>query len=292
MATPAGLGINFGHDYNCYNDNAECIRQLTILKDLGITKIRVNIPTYQVQNFNASFRNQLRLVCTTAKSMGFYVVWGYNAYPITNSNKAAFKQANRDGAAWAQSAGVDEWCTGNEEDLQASDTAGGTSDLNKDQIIAVIMDTNSTIRSTDGLTINLTSATTTEGYSKWAALVGTWSAYMKLDLHIYGLKTATHFFDYVTNSVAALGSNVYCGEWGCDSGRLAFLTDEDWVREMEHRLAFIEASGMSSYYYFAYAIQGDADEESRWSLYRTSTAKPTTLLRRITRKRQNMVAFG
>lgn len=284
MAAPAGLGVNFAHDYNCYNDNTECIRQLNILKDLGINKIRVNIPTYQVQNFNASFRNQLRLVCTTAKSIGFYVIWGYNAYPITNSNKASFKQANRDGAAWAKSVGVNEWCVGNEEDL--------TSTLSAAALRSTLQDVCQTIKVTDSFTGTVSTAITTNVYAAWAAEVATWSPYMKLNLHIYGGATATHFFNFVTNSVAALGSNVYCGEWSCDSGRLAFSTDEDWVREMEHRLAFLEASGMSSYYYFAYAIQGDADEESRWSAYRSSTSKQTTLLRRIARKRQHMVAFG
>lgn len=290
MAAPAGLGVNFAHDYNCYNDNTECIRQLNILKDLGITKIRVNVPTYQVQSFNASFRDQLRLVCTTALAMGFYVSWGYNAFPLNAGNIAAFKIACRAGAVWAQSVGLSEWIVGNEEDLQSA-TIGGSGYLYAD-LQTQLKDVCQTIKVTDGFSGVVSTAITTNVYADWAADVANWQSYMTLDLHIYGGKTATHFFNFVTNSVAALGSHVYCGEWGCDSGRLAFSTDEDWVREMEHRLAFIEASGMSSYYYFAYAIQGDADEESRWSLYRTSTAKPTTLMRRIARKRQNMISFG
>lgn len=291
MAAPAGLGINFAQDFNCYSDNAECIRQLTVLKDLGINKIRINIIPWDAEFANIAFRDQLRLVATTAKSMGFYVSIGYKGNPLTAANQASFKSAQRLGAAWAQTNNIDEWIVGNEEDL--------TSTLSASALRAALQDVCQTIKQTDGFTGVVSTAITTNVYSAWAAEVATWSPYMKLDLHIYfavGATGGASFENYATTVPAALGAgNVYCGEFGVNgaagNGRMssAFGSDADWIREILRRMQLLIDNGWQSYYYFAYAVQGDANEELRWSAYRTSTARPTALLRRFGRRRQNVV---
>jgi hypothetical protein len=294
MAAHTGQGINFAQDYNCYNDNTECIRQLTELKALGITKIRVNIISYQAQDFNHPFRDQLRLVCTTALSMGFYVIWGYKSDTLlTSGNQAAFKQACRDGATWAQSVGLSEWTCGNEEDL--------TSSLSASALRAALQDTCQTIKVTDGFSGVVSTAITTNVYAAWAAEVGTWSVYMKLNLHIYfavGATGGASFDVYATTVPAALGAgNVYCGEYGVNgaqgNGRLstAFKTDDQWVSEMYRRTKLLADNGWQSFYYFAYSVQGDANEELRWSAYRVTPAMPTPLLRRLGRVAANVISF-
>lgn len=292
MAAPTGLGTNFAQDFNTYNNNATCIQRLNVLKSLGINKIRVNLPTYLTEAQNASFRNQLRLVCTTALSMGFYVVWGYKASPLTVANSAAFKTALRAFAVWGQSVGLSEVCVGNEEDL--------TSTLSASALRSTLQDVCQTIKVTDGFSGVVSTAITTNVYAAWAAEVATWSPYMKLDLHIYfavGATGGASFENYATTVPAALGAdNVYCGEYGINgaagNGRksTAFKSDNDWVRELTRRTRLLEDNGWQSYYYFADAVQGDANEELRWSAFRVTDNQYTPLYEALARKRARYIS--
>ncbi len=279
---PTGLGINFAHDYACYNSNAECIKQLTVLKDLGITKVRVNLPIYLTESENASFRNQLRLVCTTAKSMGFYVIWGYNAFPLNSGNRANFETQLRAGALWAAANGIDEWQVGNEEDLNTGYTQAALRTALKEVCTAV--------KVTDGFPGIVSTAITTNVFAAWEADNAAWTSYMKLNLHIYGGLSASHFNTYATQARNTLGDNVYCGEYSCDSGRLAFSNDFEWGREMRRRTKLLQDNNWSSYYYFAYAVNG-GDEETRWSAYRTSELQFTPLLRDLAKVRPNIISI-
>lgn len=283
MAAATGFGVNFGHDDASYKDNAACIRQLGILKSMGITRIRVNLISYLAQNFNAPFRDQMRLVCTTALSMGFYVIWGYNGDTGLNSgNIAAFKQACRDGAAWAKSVGLSEWQCGNEEDLRT-----GYSQAN---LLTQLKDVCQAIKVTDMFSGVVSTAITTNVYSIWQADRSNWNTFMKLDLHIYGILGAAHFDTYVKQAPAELGTDVYCGEWGSsDNGRNDFSTDAAWTKEVLRRQALFIQNGWTSHYYFAYAIQYDATEQTKWSLYRTTLDVDTELLRRFGRVRQTVI---
>lgn len=280
MAAPAGLGINFSQDGT---DITSHIQQLKYLKSLGINKIRVNIPTYQVQDFNHPFRDALRLICTTAKSMGFYVIWGYNS----SNNFAAFKQANRDGAVWAASAGIDEWCVGNEEDLSTN--------VSQAQLRTNLKEVCQAIKVTDGFPGVVSTAITTNVYAAWRDDKANWKDYMTLNVHMYGN-------DSLFNSFAAsvpgelAGANFYCGEFGVhgasEVGRLAFTNDNDWTKELNRRMKLLIDNGWPSYYYFTYAVGSNDAEEIRWSANRSSTVGETTLLETLCNVRPTRVNVG
>lgn len=282
MASPTGLGINIAHTGAEWSEPF-LTQTLSTLKDLGISKVRVNLPIYLTENENPSFRNQLRLVCTTAKAMGFYVIWGYNAFPLNSGNRANFETQLRAGAVWAAANDIDEWQVGNEEDLNTGYSQADLRTALKEVAYAV--------KVTDGFPGVVSTAITTNVFAAWEADVDNWSSFMKLDLHIYGALGNAHFDNYAAAARATLGDNVYCGEWGVDSGRLAFSNDYDWVREMYRRMKLLENNNWSSYYYFAYAVS-TGDEETRWSSYRESIGKHTTLLHTLANKRPIVVNVG
>lgn len=224
--------------------------------------------------------------------MGFYVIWGYNAAPLTAANQAAFKTELRKLGTWAQSVGLSEICVGNEEDL--------TSTLSASALRGVLQDVCQTIKQTDGFSGVVSTAITTNVYAAWAAEVATWSPYMKLDLHIYfavGATGGASFENYATTVPTALGAgNVYCGEFGINgaagNGRMssAFRTDTEWIKELVRRARLLEDNGWQSYYYFADAVQGDANEELRWSAYRTTDGQYTPLYEALARKRPKYIS--
>lgn len=285
MSAPSGLGINIGHTN--ISDIPELTRQLDVLKDVGISKIRVNMPTYLTEAQNPTYRDQLRALCTLAKSMGFYVVWGYNAFPLNSGNVAAFKTALRSCATWMEANDIDEICVGNEEDLN---TGYSQADLRTQ-----LKDVCQTIKVTDGFSGIVSTAITTNVYAAWAADLVNWQDFMTLDLHVYfafGATGGASFDAYAAAVPPALGSHVYCGEFGCDNGRLAFSSDEAWIKEMKRRMNLLVDNGWTSYYYFAYSIGGDINEETRWSAYRgrSTPMQQTALLKRLANQRVTTVS--
>ena len=286
MASPAGLGINIGHTNEEWSE-PYLTQFLSVLKDLGITKVRVNIPVFTTENENPSYRNTLRFICTTAKSMGFYVIWGYNAFPLNSGNRANFETQLRAGAVWAAANDIDEWQVGNEEDLNTGYSQADLRTALKEVAYAV--------KVTDGFPGVVSTAITTNVYTAWKDDKVNWKDFMTLDLHIYGGIAASHFNTYAVAVPSELsGANFYCGEWGVDgaegSGREAFSNDNDWVKELKRRQDLFVANSWTSFYYFAYRVGGD--NETKWSAYRESIGKHTTLLHTLVNKRPIVVNVG
>src|SRR5690242_11887745 len=138
MALATGFIVNFSQDGT---DLTEHIKQLTILKDLGCTGIRINIPTYLTEAQNASFRDALIAILQAAKNMGFVTIGGYNFFPLNSGNFAAAKAAMRSYATRVTGI-VDIICVGNEEDLNTGYTQA--------QLRTQLKDICQTIKVTDG----------------------------------------------------------------------------------------------------------------------------------------------
>lgn len=259
MAANTKLGQNVAHDDDSYNKPQVAYLQLKKLKELGCSKIRINIPTYLTQDFNHPFRDKLRAIALVAKSMGFYVIMGYLAFPLNSGNFAAFKQACRDGAIWCAANGIDEFTSGNEEDLNTG--------FAQATLMAKQQEVNHAIIVIDGTDVIASSAITTNVNAIWTADVANWSVYMKLNQHIYGILGAAHFDSYVASVPVALGAaNVYCGEFGIDGGRATFGNDLLWATELKRRARLFEFHGWESFYAFGYAIQYSEAEAFKWSL--------------------------
>lgn len=287
MSAPTGLGINFSQDGT---DLAEHSIQADHLIGKGITKFRVNIPTYLTENENPSFRNDLTAIATMLKSKGAYVIMGYNAFPLNDSNFAAFKSVLRASAIRWAGLGVDEICVGNEEDLNLG---FGSQTILRDKLKEVC----EAIAVTDATDIVVSTAITTNVYSIWQSDKANWKDYMTLDLHIYGGIAASHFNNYANNTPGELsGANYYCGEFGVDgaegSGREAFSNDEDWIKEVKRRALLLESNGWPSFYYFAYKLGASDGNNTKWSANRSGTTGETPLIDALTNKRPTRASLS
>lgn len=285
-SAPAGLGINIGHDASVSDSTPAATKeamihqQCSLIQGLGINKVRINMPNFLTQNQNVNFRNALFNFGNIAhNTYGMYVIMGYEAAPLTAANAANFKTQMRAGAVMAASYGIDEWTVGNEEDLFST--------LSATDLRTTIQDVCQTIKVTDSFPGTVSTAITTNVYdSQWKGDVGNWSAYMKLNLHIYGIYNNAHFNSYADRVVGELGAdNVYCGEFGVDGGRTNFANDETWVKEIKRRMQRLQNKGWQSYYYFAYSVFDSSNDI--WSAFRYTDQTHTTLLWELTNSRRN-----
>jgi exo-beta-1,3-glucanase (GH17 family) len=127
---------------------------------------------------NISFRDAIRANVLQAKAMGFYCVWGYNAFPLNSGNFASFKANCRSSATWMAANNIDEMIVGNEEDLNTGYT--------QSQLRTQLKDVCQTIKQTDGFPGTVSTSITTNVFSAWESDAANWTSFMKLDLHIYG----------------------------------------------------------------------------------------------------------
>lgn len=123
MAASPHFGLYIGFDSSEYNDNAVLRQRLFDYISRGVTKVAVNIPIYQTENLNASFRDRLTVVCTTALGMGLYTRSGYTlngttVTPGSYSGATGFDTQIKAYAVRAQAIGLSEVVGGNEEDLR------------------------------------------------------------------------------------------------------------------------------------------------------------------------------
>lgn len=289
MAASTKFGVNFAQDGTDITDKT---LQANHLMSKGVTRFRINIPVYTTENQNPSFRDALTAIALMikAKKPSAYVVMGYNAFPLNDSNFAAFKAQCRAAAIRLAALGIDEICVGNEEDLNLG---FGSQAILRDKIKEVCQ----AIKVTDGTNIVVSTAITTNVYATWQPDKANWKDFMTLDLHIYGGIAASHFNTYANNVPGELsGANFYCGEYGVDgaegSGRLAFSNEDAWIRELKRRTALLEANGWPSYYYFAYKLgTGDANN-TKWSMNRGGTVGETQLLDSLSNVRQTRTLVG
>ncbi len=295
---PAGEFINAGHDESTSDSTPLVVRtalihqQCQLFVAYGFDGIRLNLPSWQTQNLNTTFRDALFLYAQIAKSYGLYVIMGYKAAPLTSSNFADFKVQNRAGAAMAAALGVDEWQSGNEEDLYV-----GFNPTALNALRPRLQETSDLIKNTDGFPGVVSTAITTNVYDAiptldttgWKNDTANWISFMQLDLHVYfSVAQSSQFNFYADNMVPDLGaSHVYCGEYGVNgaegNGRLssAFANDEQWVKELKRRDRRLFAGGVLKRAYFAYKVF-DSDE---WSAVRVSGNYHTTLLPELSNSR-------
>lgn len=96
------------------------IPDFSLLKNVGISKIRISAPDYE----DAGYIADSRAAVLKAKSYGFYVLYGVSSnslnngdYAITVHNWADYVTGATAEAIWAQANGVDEFEVGNEEEV-------------------------------------------------------------------------------------------------------------------------------------------------------------------------------
>lgn len=238
-----GLGINFGGDFisggSTYNAT-QITADLTLLKTLGMTALRINMPT--TSNTTAITNAQKAIVI--AKSLGFYCIWGVvHSATVTNSNWAATKTALLAqallSASW--SSAPDEWMIDNEVTLGCDGTIAST-----------------TIR-TDLKTM----ATTIKGYASWKVSFGesefdqegndnitTWAgvgigSFDYASFHVYN--TYANFQTKVNSIISNFPSTGYLSEWADQNDFVTgAYTEEQWAINVANRLAFLKTTAIAS----------------------------------------------
>lgn len=231
------LGMNYGNDLlggASYNAS-QITMDLTFLKNLGISALRLAMPFYTDAANITNFQNVLAI----AKKLGFYCIWGVNhGVTITNGNWATIKtaqlsQANAS-AGWTYP--PDEWMIDNEATLGHDGTIAST-----------------TIRAD-----LKTMATTVKGYASWKVSFGeseldfegndniiTWASvgigsFDYASFHIYD--TFANFKTKVNNVISNFGSIGYLSEWGPPSDFVSGgWTESGWAAEYKQRINFLKS---------------------------------------------------
>lgn len=241
-----GSGINYGHHATSYDLDGQVARDFALLKQLGVTKLRIVYPPFDSANVG-----NIQALVQRALSAGFYVIWGVTAggTTVTTSRWASFKSyVTSTLAPWAQAQNNSnlQLSVGNEEELHIDGTTVTASTVRSD----VGGTYGSAVKSayTKGLISYETAATQR---AAWASLGK--GNLDKIGFNVYFEVDPTgNFTASISAIVSGFGSSGYISEWSTPGGYSDLGTEVGWSDNLMARKAIIQASGVSDAYAFCY----------------------------------------
>lgn len=252
-----GIGMNYGHQapHNPY-DSTQVTTDLTFLKSVGVTKLRIAFPT-----FDSSSLAAIQALVQQALSMGFYVIWGVTTGgPGTTATRwAAFKNfVIGTLIPWFQlQANARLECSlGNEEELHCDGTT-----LTVSTVIQDISSLAATAK--QQYTYGPVSYQSPGGFfTQWQTNgVGTLD---RLGFNYYNL--AAKGLQASAAGVATAFPNVgYISEWGTPGGFLDFPNEALWHDVLGAQVAALATVGIDAYY-FCYRDGSFGMPANKWAI--------------------------
>ena len=248
MPAWSGIGMNFGHQVtpNSY-DTSQIENDLTFLTSIGISRVRIALPTFGGGGSTANCQDMVMRALTH----GFYVVWGVatgkNAGQLDATTWASYKSyVTGTLASWAQANGLPELCIGNECDYQADGTTLTAATVRSDvrAMVATVKAIYSGVVSYNTTVLQL-SGWTSEGIGSLDKIG--WNSY----------DTLSNFQSRNPTIVSNFGSKGYVSEFGCITHGFSDYNDESaWYTDVVNRVSSLASNNVSTGYFFCYRDGG------------------------------------
>lgn len=244
------LGINYASGLNGYTPTggyptAQVAADLQFIQENLTNKIRVSMPDW---NFQAAYINQLHRVIEEAKARGMYVTWGITSTntDLTTSNWPSYQAAVLAQAEWAASVGLDEFFIGNELDRAHDGSLTDAQQRTRLRQLATAVKQAGVY--TGPLTLSVSQGWITPWYTEGIGDLDS----LGLDLYV---PYPTTFESMLKAHVDNLGDKAYLAEWNIVNdwtNDTALYNDEQIAELVAQRADAIQASGISSAYYFTF----------------------------------------
>lgn len=238
-------------------------------------EIRIDIPTYT----DSSWMARSKASVIQAVNLGAKVTWGVSSNTpttITSSNFAAYKQAIKDAADWAQANGVWEFQLGNEEENHVDGSTVTASDVTAYMIGAGATDAQNRFSG------NISYAVSPNLIPTYVS--GGKGGLDKISFNIYSDSTPYWTDSSLQNIYSAFGTDAWISEFAPNSTSLdTYSTNEEkqliQVKKMYDRIIAI---GFNRVYFFCY-------NDTNFGAYNTTTGFYRLLWNILTSKRRYFI---
>jgi len=276
----SGLGINVGFDGISGGD-------LSYLSSLGINKIRLALPTYNVEHYYGDMQTWV----VDLLNAGFHVIWGVTAGPdFTGAQWTAYKTEVQYLAAWAETLNNSnfEFQIGNEEETR-NNGLGAPDDATILTDLKALAATCQSIYTKGPISYAVSFI---DGVDAWCAAGITPGT----DLDKIGLNTYSadaRWDDTIDDWATAFGSNGYITEFNYGNMDGDPITEAEQAIEITTMLNYIKASGMTRAFFYCWhdwegglygAVKDDGTYRLLWSqaLLNSGSAKFATVSTKTT----------